>query len=76
MDFLIRKGTKPAELVNVCWSLENDNTKKREIQGMMEALKEFKLPKGIILTYNYEDEIKQGTKTIKFMPVWKWMLNA
>jgi len=50
-------------------------TKDREINGLLEALKEFKLKHGLILTYNQEDEFKIEDKIIKVIPVWKWLLK-
>jgi predicted AAA+ superfamily ATPase len=38
-------------------------------------MNEFKLKEGLILTYEQEDEIKVENKTIKIIPVWKWLLD-
>lgn len=74
-DFLIRQGIKITETIQVCYEL-NEGNKEREISGLTEALEKFKLKKGLILTYDQEDEIKIKNKKIKIMPVWKWLLQA
>jgi len=38
-------------------------------------MKEFKFNQGLILTYKQEDEFKIEGKTIKVLPVWKWLLE-
>ncbi len=35
----------------------------------------FKLKKGLILTYDEEEEFKMKNKKIKVRPVWKWLLE-
>ena len=70
-DFLIKQGTKITEAIQVCYELNEDN-KKRELKGLREAMKEFKLKKGLLLTYDQEDTIDN----ITIKPVWKWLLGT
>jgi len=53
----------------------NEKNKKREIRGLIEAMKEFKLKQGLILTYDQEYEIKIENKKIIVKPMWKWLLE-
>jgi len=73
-DFIIKEGLRIAQAIQVCLNLNNEN-KKREISGLMEALKEYKLNEGLILTMDKEDEIIQEGKKIIIKPVWKWLLT-
>ncbi len=73
-DFVIKKGNKIVEAIQVCYSL-NEKNKEREINGIVEALNKFNLKAGIIITNNQEEEIKKGNKTIKLVPAWKWLLQ-
>ncbi len=50
------------------------NNKKREIDGLTGALKEFGLKNGIILTESSEEEISVNGFKINIIPVWKWLL--
>lgn len=59
--------------IQVVWELNEDN-KKREINGLLEAMRYFRIKKGIILTYNQQQEIKEGKYKIKVIPVWRWLL--
>jgi len=73
-DFVIKEGTKITRAIQVCYDLTEQN-KERELNGLLEALSNFKLKEGIILTYNQEDNFEIEGKKIKVIPVWKWLLE-
>jgi predicted AAA+ superfamily ATPase len=73
-DFIIKEKEIITQAYQVCFEF-NEETKGREIQGLLIALKEFNLKQGIILTYNQEDEFVIESKEIIVMPVWKWLLK-
>ena len=73
-DFVIKEGTKIIQAIQVCYNLTEQN-KERELNGLLEALKKFKLKEGIILTYDQEDELKVEDKKIRIIPIWKWLLE-
>jgi hypothetical protein len=74
VDFIIKDGLKPIQLIQVCWDIKNEKTKKREIEGLLSAMEEFKLKEGVILTEDYEDFEKYMQKEIRFIPLWKWLI--
>ena len=74
-DFIIKEGLKITSAIQVCSILDNPVTKKREIDGLMEALKEYKLKEGLILTLDKEEEFILEDKKIVIRPVWKWLLD-
>jgi hypothetical protein len=73
-DFVIKDKNTIKDAIQVCYNLNKDN-KKREINGLIEAMDKFKLKKGILLTSEQEDELAINNKKITVSPVWKWMLN-
>jgi uncharacterized protein len=73
-DFLIKEGLNITKAIQVTYELNEDN-KKREINGLLEALKSYKLDSGLILTYEQEDELIIDNKKILINPVWKWLLE-
>lgn len=73
-DFLIREKNQISKAIQVTSKLDNEN-KQREINGLLEALKTYKLEEGLILTSEYENEIIQSNKKIIIKPVWKWLLE-
>lgn len=73
-DFLVKEKDKITHAIQVCFDFNEEN-KDREINGLMEVLKEFGLKEGVILTYNQTDEfLVEGTK-ILIKPVWKWLIE-
>jgi len=72
-DFIIKKGKKIIQAIQVSYQIKEN--KEREIKGLLEAIQAFKLKEGIIITEDYEAEEKIKDKTIKFIPLWKWLLN-
>ncbi len=57
VDFLLRKGVKIEKAINACWEL-NEGNREREIAGLEEAMKKFKLKKAQLITMGYSEEIK------------------
>ena len=76
VDFLIRKGKKVESLIQVCYQFENFTTKEREVKILLKASKEFRCNNLLILTNNYEEDLKVQGKKIKIIPVWKWLLKS
>ncbi len=74
-DFVLLDNKKINSVVQVSWEI-NDHNKKREFDGLTDAMDRFKLKAGLILTYDQEDEIKIENKTIIIKPVWKWLLES
>jgi uncharacterized protein len=73
-DFVIKKGDKVIQLVQVCYDLNNDNLA-RETNGLMEAMEFFELKTGVIVTLNQNDVLVKGNKTINVISADKWLSN-
>ena len=75
-DFVIVEWLKPVEVIQVTYSLEDEETRKKEIDWILEAMKDYGIKEWLILTYDEEDEIVPGDGLkIKVLPVWKRMLE-
>ncbi|MCX9013876.1 MAG: ATP-binding protein [Candidatus Methanoperedens sp.] len=73
-DFLVKEGEKIKEAIQVCYEVTEKN-KEREINGLIEAMEEFKLSEGMIITNDFEgEEVVEGKKII-YTPLWKWLLQ-
>jgi predicted AAA+ superfamily ATPase len=75
IDFLIKEGSRVSFLIQVTESLDNDKVKTREINAFSKAMSELKINKGLILTYDTEEEIKLAGKSITVKPIYKWLLE-
>ncbi|MCK4429112.1 MAG: ATP-binding protein [Candidatus Aenigmarchaeota archaeon] len=74
IDFVLKDGLKVKQLIQVCYSMEDEETRKREIRGLLKASKELKCKDLLIISFDEEADIKQEGKTIKIVPLWKWLL--
>jgi len=74
-DFVIREGLKISQAIQVCRTLQDEDTKKRELEGLKDALESYGLNEGIILTEDDEYEIALEGRRIMVKPVWKWLLE-
>ncbi|MEK6893760.1 MAG: ATP-binding protein [Nanoarchaeota archaeon] len=74
-DFVIKQGNNVSEAIQACYQLTKEN-KEREISGLLEAMKEFKLKRGLILTYEQEEELTIEGKKILIQPAWKWLIEG
>lgn len=73
-DFVVKEGRKITEAIQVTKVLDNNN-KKRELSGLLEAMEKFNLKEGLIITEDQEEERKIKGKKIKIIPAWKWLLG-
>ena len=75
VDFVVKQGPKIKALIQVCKDLSENETKEREVKSLIKAGKELKCKDLIIISRDKEGkEIINGTK-IKFVPLWKWLLE-
>lgn len=72
-DFITMSEKTVEAAYQVCWELNAAN-ENRELEGMAEALRHTGLDRGVILTYDQEEERAYNGKQIRILPVWKWML--
>jgi predicted AAA+ superfamily ATPase len=70
----LRAKNRPSVAIQVTKNLNSQN-EDREIQGLLTALNKFKLKEGIIITDEQEETRKIDGKSIKIIPVWKWLLE-
>ena len=73
-DFLIQEKNTITQAVQVCLLLHEEN-KKRELGGIIEACKAYKLKEGIILSLEQEESFIEQGVNIRITPVWKWLLR-
>jgi predicted AAA+ superfamily ATPase len=78
-DFILRKGMEIVAAIQVTASMEEPKTRSREIAGLLEAMQNYQLKEGLILTDDSSEtfELKEesGSYQITVMPVWQWLLG-
>jgi len=74
-DFIVQENKKITQAIQVTSELADSN-RQREINGLLDAMKYFKLDSGLILAYDQEEELTIERHKITVKPVWKWALQA
>ncbi len=80
VDFMVRRGTEVMELIQACYSLENEKTREREVRALLKAGKELKCSKLTVLTLREDKEEMHewfGIKgAITYKPLGRWLLDG
>jgi predicted AAA+ superfamily ATPase len=75
VDFMVQLQDRSRMLVQVCESMADPQTRKREIAALTEAMVEYDLQSGTIVTRNEDDQIKVGAGEIEIVPAWRFLIN-
>ena len=71
-DFVLREGTKVAQLIQVCYDMRAVKTRKRELDAIIECAEELKCENLVIITQNEEETITLGNHTVHVVPIHKF----
>lgn len=66
-DFIMMANNKAKMAIQVCAEIHNDN-QDRELNGLNEAMRFFKLKKGVIVTLNQKDTLKTEAGLVELIP--------
>ncbi|HET6421133.1 MAG TPA: hypothetical protein VFG19_13290, partial [Geobacteraceae bacterium] len=73
--FIAQLQDRSRVLVQVCESMADPQTRKRETTALAEAMAELKLAQGTIVTRGEEEQIRVESGKINVMPAWRFLLN-
>ncbi len=82
-EFYYFKGSSGAEAdfllpgeqaIQVCYEL-NQGNESREAKGLLAAISEADVKRGVILTLDQETEITRAGATFPVVPAWRWLLE-
>ncbi|MBU3979364.1 ATP-binding protein [Patescibacteria group bacterium] len=76
VDFAVKKGKRIIQLIQVCQSLQNIETKEREIKSLLKASRELQCDNLLIITASEEAVEKIEGKEISIIPLWKWLMSG
>lgn len=71
IDFCIPEVNRA---IQVSYSLDDLDTYKREVGGLVKFLKTYKQYQGMIVTWDTEQQIVEDGITIQAIPIWKWLV--
>jgi hypothetical protein len=75
VDFVVKSGDSVRTLMQVCYDIEDPDTKKREVNALLRASIELKCNDLMIITGDYGAEEESGGKRIRYVPLWKYLIG-
>ena len=76
VDFVARMPDGSRALVQVCESLADPGTRKREVRALNHAMAGLELRAGTIVTRDEEETIPVDAGVIEVVPAWRFLLAA
>ncbi len=73
IDFIYFTKGKP-HLINVSHDIDNEETYKRELNGLFSTMKQLKLKESLLITDYLEKEEQYEDVVIRIVPLWKWLI--
>lgn len=64
IDFVTRKGAKVEQLIQVCYDMTSEKTRKRELDALVEAAEELHCDNLLVITNSQEEQIEWKDKTV------------
>ncbi|MCX5753425.1 MAG: ATP-binding protein [Candidatus Krumholzibacteria bacterium] len=75
VDFIVTPRNRVRMLIQVCESLAEPQTRKRETAALSEAMAELSLKSGTIVTRSEDEQIDVGGRAINVVPIWRFLLD-
>ena len=69
IDFVTRRGTKVEQLIQVCYDMTSEKTRKRELDALVEASEELHCDNLLVITNDQEEQIEWKEKEILIQPI-------
>ena len=76
VDFAVTSATGERELIQVCVSLDDAETRERELRALQEARTEFSDARPLILTLESRLPYPEMPAGVAVLPVWEWILRG
>lgn len=75
-DFVVQRGVEINRLIQVTWNMDDEETRRREIDGLIEASEATGCTNLLIITADTTEEIRlDNGLTIYVLPAWRWLLD-
>ncbi|MEX0569219.1 MAG: ATP-binding protein [Candidatus Njordarchaeota archaeon] len=72
VDFIVKSGNQVLEAIQVCYDISSPETKNREVNALIKAMKTLKTKNGVIITGYQREKLKKNGLNIHILPYWEW----
>jgi len=76
VDLVFKDNLSVKQLIQVTYASGRDEIEKRETRALTKAAEQLGCKDLLIITWDFEDELKTNNETIKCIPLWKWLLKS
>ncbi len=76
IDFVKVEKNKVSDLIQVTYASNKNEIKEREIENLLSGSIKLNCNDLLVITWDYEAEEKVKGKKIRFVPLWKWLLDV
>jgi predicted AAA+ superfamily ATPase len=76
IDFVVKASESVKQLVQVTYASTEDEIEPRELEAFEVAAAELRCENLLVITWDYEGVTAIGNKTVKLVPLWKWLLKT
>lgn len=74
VDFIVTDPHGRKMLIQVAAEMSDDETRRRELKALEEAIGECRPDRAIVVTLNHDEKITMGKDQIGILPAWRWSL--
>ena len=75
VDFYAKLGDK-AVLVNVSYEIKDEKTRKRELDGLLEAMEYFHQDTAYLITKDEDSVVEMDGKKVYIVPLYKYLIEG
>jgi predicted AAA+ superfamily ATPase len=75
VDFVLYDGIRPVHAFQVCHDLGDRKVRRRELDALARAMRELRLKRGTIVTWDEEGVTDVEGMRIELVPMWRWLLE-
>ena len=72
IDFVTRKGAKVEQLIQVCYDMTSEKTRKRELDALVEAAEELHCDNLLVITNNQQEVMNRGGISLSIVSIKKF----
>lgn len=72
IDFVTRKGAKVEQLIQVCYDMTSEKTRKRELDALVEAAEELHCDNLFVITNNQQEVMNRGGISLSIVSIKKF----
>jgi predicted AAA+ superfamily ATPase len=75
VDFVLKEGLQVKQLIQVTYASSRNDVDKREVRALLKASEQLRCKNLLVITWDYEEEIMIDNRIVRFVPLWKWLLQ-